>query len=65
MNLLSTRLNVSAADEDKMNPLLGVYLSSGLEIVPKCVRANHIQHAHSLFLHKYEHLLANKPSTRN
>lgn len=44
MYLLSMCLNVSAADKDKMNLVLGNYLGSGLEIVPKCARANHLRH---------------------
>lgn len=50
MNLLSIRLNVSAADEDKMNLLLDSYLNSGLEIIPKRARTNHLQCVPLLFL---------------
>lgn len=44
MNLLSMCLNISAADKDKMNLVLGNYLASGLEIAPKCARENHLPH---------------------
>ena len=50
MNLLSICLNISAADEDKMNLLLDNYLNSDLEILPKHARTNHLQQVPSLFL---------------
>lgn len=46
MNLFSMCLNVSAADTDKMNPLLGNYLSSGLGLIRTYVRTNRIQRVH-------------------
>lgn len=43
---------VSAAAENKMNPLLDNYLSSGLEIIRRYVRTSHIQHVHHYsFIH--------------
>lgn len=49
MNLFSVCLNISAADTEKMNPLLGNYLSSGSWLIHKYVRTNHIQHVHCYF----------------